>query len=82
MQMQKQAIAFDNVFGETPAQWFLSCQQQAELFKNDGFVERPEDDFLRPSMMEETKGSAIHFHRYFPQDELLAKWAGGVASLC
>lgn len=82
MQMQKQAIAFDNIFGGTPAQWFLSCQQQAELFKNDGFVECPEDDFLRHSMMEETKGSAIHFHRYFPQDELLAKWAGGVASLC
>ena len=45
MQMQKQAIAFDNIFGGTPAQWFLSCQQQAELFKNDGFIERPEDDF-------------------------------------
>jgi len=82
MQTQKQIIAFDNIFGETPAQWFLSCQQHAELFKNDGFVVSPEDDYLRHSMMEETKGSALHFHRYFPQDELLAKWATGVVSLC
>jgi hypothetical protein len=82
MQTQKQTIAFDQIFGDTPSEWFLSCQQHADLFKKDGSVEAPKDDYLRYSMSEETKGSAVHFHRYFPQDELLAKWAGGVASLC
>lgn len=82
MQTQKQTIAFDQIFGDTPSEWFLSCQQHADLFKKDGSVEAPKDDYLRYSMSEETKGSAVHFHRYFPQDELLSKWAGGVASLC
>ncbi|WP_417549945.1 glycosyltransferase family 4 protein [Methylophaga sp.] len=82
MQTPKQTISFENIFGEMPSQWFLSCQQQAELFKNDGVVESPDDDYLCHSMMEKTKGSAIHFHHYFPQDELLAKWATGVTAIC
>lgn len=82
MQQKKQPVCFQQIFGETPAQWFLSCQQDPEMFKNDGAVDVPLEDFSRYSMLEETKGSARHFHRYFPHDKLLAQWARGVALSC
>lgn len=74
MAAEKQVITFENVFGATPAEWFLSCQPEVSDFKADGGVSLPDNSLLAFSYLEKTKGSVFHFQRYFSGDEMLSKW--------
>lgn len=67
---EKHIHRFDDFFTGEPADWFLSCVHEDRVcFEED----RPQDTgeiFRSP-----TKGSPIHYHAYFPQDQRLARWA-------
>jgi len=80
MQHRKHAINFINIFGEQPADWFLSCQEDNTIFAENGGINYPQNRYLHHSLKEETKGSALHFHRYFPDDRKLLLWARQLAS--
>lgn len=71
----KKKIAFRDIFGTGPAEWFLSCQKNPGTFRNDGTVALATDSFGVYSLMEETKGTALHFSRNFPLDPLLRLWS-------
>ena len=79
MKMEKRKIDFKSIFGDTPDQWFLSCQSNKEIFNNDGTIHLSNinkcSDYSKYMLFEETKGSAIHFSKYFPENERLKKWS-------
>ncbi|HHY26793.1 MAG TPA: glycosyltransferase family 4 protein [Desulfitobacterium dehalogenans] len=65
----KKVHRFADFFGNTPADWFLSCVDS----DRDCFLEdRAEDSGL--IFHELTKGSPRHYHAYFPEDRRLALW--------
>ena len=69
---------FRPVFGEAPADWFRTCQGgESWRFRDDGAVDLggSPPHFL----FEHSKGSALHYHRAFPDDPRLAAWADGLA---
>lgn len=75
MQDDKKPVSFKTVFGPTPADWFLSCQYNKELFLSDGTINAGPDDDLSYGLFEQSKGSVFHFNNYFSEDERLEKWA-------
>ena len=76
----KVRVPFAELFGPTPADWFLACQGQPELFTDpQGFAAA--DAFVIPGLRERTKGSVFHFGHYFPQDSRLSQWQEAVARL-
>lgn len=69
----KRLFDFTSVFGDTPSDWFLSCQgNERWRFKETGEVclDGNPPHFL----FERTKSSAIHFSNTFPNDRFLASW--------
>ena len=80
MQHPKHAVNFNKIFGEQPVDWFLSCQEDKTVFASDGGINYPDNRYLHYGLKEETKGSAIHFHRYFSDDRRLSQWARQLAS--
>jgi len=82
MKMEKRTINFKSIFGNTPDQWFLSCQSNKQIFKNDGNVDLSSvTEYSKYMLFEETKGSAIHFSKYFPENERLKEWSKNLKSL-
>jgi L-malate glycosyltransferase len=75
VQEEKRTFKFSEFFGNHPADWFLACQQDKTIFSEDGRVHLPHNRFLYHALTETTKGSVIHFQRYFPQDLKLTQWA-------
>lgn len=73
----KQSIDFRAIFGHSPAHWFLAFQPENSPFLPDGSIAMP-DDLRRHALLERTKGSVLHFHGYFPSDQLLSSWARNV----
>lgn len=71
----KREVDFQEIFGVTPDQWFLSCQAEPGYFKDDGRLELPADPGLFFDLLEQTKGSVFHYHRHFPHCARLAAWA-------
>ncbi|WP_132081782.1 glycosyltransferase family 4 protein [Anaerospora hongkongensis] len=70
MHQPKRVHRFGDFFGDTPADWFLSCVGDDRTC----FLEERAGDagliFYEP-----TKGSPHHYHTYFPEDRQLALWA-------
>jgi glycosyltransferase involved in cell wall biosynthesis len=87
MNHEKQLFSFDNVFGRTPAEWFLtSLGVEGEVFKksmnlqqcsNEGEIAEVEQQIIRcrQSLKEKSKSSVYHFQQYFTEDKWLAYWA-------
>jgi hypothetical protein len=73
--VEKGEINFTEIFGSTPAMWFLSCQRGKEIFADDGSIHQQLDKPLVHGMFEKNKGSVFHFSRYFPEDKILKQWA-------
>ncbi|MBK1709322.1 glycosyltransferase [Marichromatium gracile] len=71
----RREIDFAARFGRAPAHWFMACQPPGAPFLADGTI-RPGP--LAPALFEPTKGSLLHFRDYFPDDSLLARWAGAL----
>ena len=73
--VEKRKIAFMDIFGSNPAEWFLSCQQNKDIFAEDGSIRQPCNQPLTYGMFEKNKGSVFQFSRYFPDDKILKQWA-------
>lgn len=75
----KRVRDFRPIFGDTPADWFRSCQgSEAWRFRQDGTVDLGGDP---PHVLfERTKGSVFHYQRTFPDDMCLKRWAEGLAA--
>lgn len=67
---KKRVHKFDNFFIGEPADWFLSCVSADRVCFEEN---RAQDS--GPIFHERTKGSPIHYHKYFPKDERLGQWA-------
>ncbi len=73
--MEKRIIDFRKIFGETPSEWFLSCQNNKEIFRNDGTVSLDNvSEYSKYMLFEETKGSVTHFSKHFPNNVELKNW--------
>ena len=77
----KKAIEFSNIFGTSPAEWFISCQGEPEIFKIDGTIQLKSGSPPSFDLYEKTKGSVFHFSKYYPSDILLKKWSVNLDSL-
>jgi len=73
--MKKRKIGFTNIFGSNPAEWFLSCQQNKDIFVKDDAIHQYIDKPFIHGIFEKNKGSVFHFSRYFPNDKVLKLWA-------
>lgn len=62
---------FEDFFCGSPSDWFLSCVGQKER----KCFERNHLNGIGNIFYESTKGSPLHFHNYFINDERLADWA-------
>jgi glycosyltransferase involved in cell wall biosynthesis len=80
LSVEKKKISFVDIFGTSPAEWFLSCQKNQGFYRNDGTVSVAPESFGIHSLMEETKGTALHFSRNFPSDTLLRLWSEALAT--
>jgi glycosyltransferase involved in cell wall biosynthesis len=80
MDIGKAQINFENVFGKTPAEWFLSCQKQPELFGCDGQISLTgmASDY---GLFELSKGSVRHFRGVFSEDNQIKQWAKKLDSM-
>jgi len=72
---EKRKIDFMDIFGDHPAEWFLSCQENKSVFVEDGGIDIRDQSALNHGMFEKNKGSVFHFSRYFPDDKILKRWA-------
>lgn len=81
MLQEKRRVAFTEIFGTNPAQWFLSCQSSPEIFESDGRISLVPAEMQSYGLFEKTKGTVFHFHNYFPNDMKLAQWAKGLETL-
>jgi L-malate glycosyltransferase len=78
---EKQPIAFTDIFGADPADWFLSCQEHPAVFLDADSSPRDVDELAAFGLLERTKGSVFHFSHYFPGNGRLAAWASRLAKL-
>lgn len=76
MQLGKTKLSFSQIFGPEPADWFLACQRTPQIFTAHGVDLPKPTDYSRYAHLERTKGTACHFHSYFPEDRRLKLWAG------
>ncbi len=79
MNQKKDAVNFEMIFGKSPAEWYLSCQNNKENYLKTGEVNLNISDQNIYSVIDETKGSLFHFSRHFSEDNLLNKWASNVS---
>lgn len=78
IKQDKKRISFKEIFGDEPADWFLSCQEHPAVF-TDG---APIKYWLAVyGYFEKTKGSVFHFQHNFPDDQRLRQWAEKMKSL-
>jgi len=75
LSVSKQRISFTDIFGTEPADWFLSSQGNQSYFVSANRVAPDPDSYSIHALLEETKGTAYHFHKYFPDDIRLNQWA-------
>lgn len=75
MREDKRRAPFQDVFGTTPDEWFLSCQSDPEMFSEDGEIRLAKGSLSSFNLLEKTKGSVFHFLTYFPETVRLQAWA-------
>lgn len=74
----KHPIDFKKIFGNTPADWFLSCQSESMLYGMDGRLNIKPESPIPHDQFEMSKGSVFQFSRYFPDDPRLGAWTRAV----
>ncbi len=72
----KKDISFTHIFGKTPSDWFLSCQERPDIFTDKSYCGSSLDRYSGYGLCEPTKGSIFHFLKYFNGDRQLKSWAG------
>ena len=73
--MEKKKISFSEIFGTDPAEWFLSCQGNRNIFAEDGGINSSGCVSGGYGLFEKSKGTVFHFSAYFPQNDKLKLWA-------
>ena len=81
MLSDKKQRPFQSAFGTTPEEWFISCQEDLDIFQVDGKIRYPIDPMLGYSLLEKSKGSVFHFLKHFPKAKLLKDWANNLELL-
>ena len=81
MLSEKRSIGFEQIFGDDPADWFLSCQGYRSIFRGDGAIDPDIGEMARHGLLERSKGTVFHFQRYFPENPRLALWARRLEAL-
>ena len=75
MPLEKKAtVDFRKIFGDDPADWFLACQGDRTIFREDGSLAMDLSSLLVHGLFERSKGSVFHFQKYFPDNPRLAEW--------
>ena len=72
---EKRKINFQQIFGDDPALWFLSCQKERSIFAEDGTIHLKSGRPASDGLFEKSKGTVFHFSRYFPRNLKLKAWA-------
>lgn len=72
---EKRKIDFKHIFGDDPAQWFLSCQKERDIFAEDGSIHMQPGKPVNYGLFDMNKGTVFHFNKYFPQNHRLKSWA-------
>jgi glycosyltransferase involved in cell wall biosynthesis len=77
----KRPFDFRPVFGQTPSDWFRSCQGSERWRFGDSSSPRPTHGPGMPphQLLERTKGSVFHYRDVFPGDAQLNRWAQALA---
>ncbi len=75
LSMEKRRIDFLGIFGNNPAEWFLSCQGDKSIFAEEGRIHVNDDTTLSYGLFEKSKGTVFHFSEYFPDNLELKLWA-------
>ncbi len=73
--MEKRVIIFSEIFGTDPAEWFLSCQGDRNIFSEDGSINSSGCVSLGYGLFEKSKGTVFHFSGHFPNNLKLKLWA-------
>jgi glycosyltransferase involved in cell wall biosynthesis len=81
LSMEKKEVVFSDIFGTDPAEWFLSCQGDKNIFADNGYIHLNGGDFFGYGLFEKTKGTVSHFNKYFPDNLKLKLWAENLKSL-
>ncbi len=81
LSMEKREVAFSEIFGTDPAEWFLCCQEDKSIFADDGSIHLNGGASLGYGLFEGTKGTVFHFSDYFPNNPKLTLWANNLKSL-
>lgn len=71
----KQCVDFQNFLGDTADDWFLASQPHPEWFSNNGCLQIPVTEPTPFDLLDANKGTAFQFSRYFPDNNLLRRWA-------
>ena len=71
---KKRSHAFRDIFGPTPADWFLAFQPDNSYFSRDKETTAPPAS-EHPELYQRTKSSVFHFLDYFPQHPRLSTLA-------
>jgi len=72
IKLKKREIQFDDIFGDNPADWFLSCLEYPDVFTDATQIIDPLTVY---TYYEKTKGSVFHFQQSFPENQRLNDWA-------
>lgn len=75
MFMKKRKIVFSEIFGNDPAEWFISCQGNKNIFTREGCINLDSDTIHSHGLFEKSKGTVFHFNEYFPDNLMLKLWA-------
>jgi glycosyltransferase involved in cell wall biosynthesis len=75
MREDKRPMDFRAVFGNTPADWFRSCQGDEQWRFDDDAPQNTDKEAPPLQLLERTKGSVFHYRDTFPDDPRLARWA-------
>jgi len=79
---EKHIIDFKSIFGNTPDEWFLSCQKNKYVYKEDGNIDLKNiNKYEKYILLEESKGSVFHFSKYFPDNLKLKLWSDNLKRL-
>lgn len=79
--MEKREIVFSEIFGTDPAEWFLSCQGDRNIFTEDGSINSNGCVSGSYGLFEKSKGTVFHFNDYFPNNLKLKLWAKNLETL-
>lgn len=69
----KAPVNFEEIFGASPDEWFLSCKANRSLYEQ-GNIRSQVDKYIICEITESSKGSVTQFSQYFPENTILRRW--------